>query len=71
MTNPKRYSIFVREYGSDRDVELMQVESNPGPVVEGLKKKMLTIRTSIFQPGKRVMKVPKYTTVDVRDNGAR
>ena len=67
----KRYSIFVREYGSDRDVELMQVENNPGPVVEGLKKKKLTIRASIFEPGKRVFKVPKYTTIDVRENFQR
>ena len=67
----KRYSIYVREYGSERDVELMQVESNPGPVVEGLKKKMLTIRAGLFEPGRRVSRVPKYTVIDIRENFRR
>lgn len=66
----KRYSIIVREYGSDRDVELMQVESNPSEIVKGLREKSLTIKHSIFQAGKRSSKIPKYTLIQVRDNGA-
>jgi hypothetical protein len=59
---------MVREYGSDRDVELMQVDSNPSEIVKGLRAKMLTIKHSIFEKGKRTSKVPKYTMIEVRDN---
>lgn len=65
----KRYSIMVREYGSDHDVELMQVDNNPGEITKGLKKKTLTIRRSLFEPGKRVVKIPKYDSIQVIDNG--
>jgi len=65
-----RYSIFVQEYDSDHEVELMQVGSNPAAVVEGLRAKRLTIRRSIFEPGKRVVKIPKYISVRVVDHGA-
>jgi hypothetical protein len=64
----RRYSIIVREHGSDRDIELMQVESNPSEIVKGLRLKMLTIRHSLFQAGPRTSKVPKYTWIEVRDN---
>lgn len=64
-----RYSIMVREHGSDHDVELMQVNSNPQAIVDGLREKKLTIRRSIFEPGKRVVKTPKYTSIRVVDNG--
>lgn len=64
----RRYSIIVREYGSDRDVELMQVDSNPSEIVKGLREKSLTIRHSIFQAGPRKSKIPKYTMIEVRDN---
>lgn len=64
----KRYSIWVREYGSDHDVELMQVDSNPAAVTGGLHKKMLTIQKSIFEGGKRKSKIPRYTFVRVVDN---
>jgi hypothetical protein len=61
----KRYSIIVREYGSDHNVELMQVDSNPDAVVAGLHKKMLNIKA-----GKK-SKMPKYTFVQVIDNAPR
>jgi hypothetical protein len=64
----KRYSIVVREYGSDHNVELMQVDSNPQAVVAGLHKKTLTIRKSILDPGKRATKIPKYTFVGIVEN---
>jgi hypothetical protein len=67
----RRYSIMVREYGSDRDVELMQVDSNPGEIVKGLRAKSLTVRHSIFEAGQRRSKIPRYTMIEVRDNEAR
>jgi hypothetical protein len=64
-----RYAIFVREYGSDHDVELMQVGSHPEAVAQGLRDKKLTLRRSIFEGGKRVIKVPKYIAVRIVDRG--
>jgi hypothetical protein len=60
---------MVREYGSDHNVELMQVNSNPQAIVDGLRKKTLTMKTSIYQPGKRVVKIPKYSFIQVVDHG--
>jgi hypothetical protein len=65
-----RYSIIVREHGSDHDVELMQVNSKPDAIVAGLRAKTLTLRRSIFEPGKRVVKIPKYAYVKVVDHEA-
>ena len=62
---------MVREYGSDHSVELMQVDSNPEALATQLRNKVLTINKSIFEPGKRKSKIPKYTYVDVIDNGPR
>lgn len=56
----KRFSIWVREYGSDHDVELMEMDGDTKPVVAGLWAKRLKI-------GKR--KVAKYSAVYVVDNG--
>jgi hypothetical protein len=58
----KRFSIWVREYGSDHDVELCQIESNPQPTVQALCQKILKIGG-----GK---KISKYTFVRVVDNHA-
>lgn len=66
----KRFSIWVREYGSDHDVELMQVESNPEAVTAGLHTKMLTVNKSIFEAGKRKTRIPKYSFIRVVDNHA-
>jgi hypothetical protein len=66
-----RYTIMVREYGSDHDVPLMDVNSNPQAIVDGLRAKRLTIHRSIFEPGKRVIKVPKYISVTVIDHDAQ
>jgi hypothetical protein len=59
---------MVREYGSDHNIELMQVNSNPQAIVDGLRKKTLTMKTSIYQPGKRTVKIPKYTFIQVVDH---
>jgi hypothetical protein len=63
----KRYSIMVREHGSDHDVELMQVESNPQAIVAGLHEKTLTAKSSMFRGG-RTAKIPKYTFIQIIDN---
>lgn len=66
----KRYSIIGREYGSDHDVEIIQVESNPQAVLDGLVNKTLTIQHSIFLSkgaGKK-SKVRKYTWLRIVDN---
>jgi hypothetical protein len=65
-----RYSIIVREHGSDHDVELMQVNSNPDAIVAGLRAKSLTIKRTVFQAGARQVKIPKYAYVHVVDHGA-
>ena len=63
-----RYSIFVREYGSDHDVELAKVNSNPQDIVDGLKQKVLTIKRSIFEKGPRTLKIQKYTDIRIVDH---
>jgi hypothetical protein len=65
-----RYSIWVREHGSDHDVELMQVDTNPEALMKVLRGRQLKIRHSIFTPGKRVGKTPKYVRVYMVDHGA-
>lgn len=66
----KRWSIWVREVGSDHDVELMQLDGDPQPIVTGLRAKMLSVNKSIFEAGKRKTKVARYSWVRVVDNGA-
>lgn len=65
----KRYSIWVREIGSDHYVELMQVDSNPEVLKSQLFTKTLTIKKSVFEPGKRKSKMSKYSDVRIVDNG--
>jgi hypothetical protein len=62
------YTITVREYGSDHDVKLVRVHSNPEPIAKRLREKMLVIKTSIFEPGKRTVKIPKYTWVRIDED---
>jgi hypothetical protein len=59
-TMKKRFSIWVREHGSDHDVELCQVENNPQPTVKALHEKRLKLGK-----GK---KIPQYDFVRVVDN---
>jgi hypothetical protein len=35
----KRFSIMVREFGSDHDVELVQCDANPNPLAHALETK--------------------------------
>jgi hypothetical protein len=62
-----RYSIVVTEHGSERAVELVQVNSNPQAIVDGLRQKTLTIERSILDPGQRAVKIPRYTFIEVVD----
>lgn len=64
----KRYSIWVREIGSDHAVELMQVDSNPEQFKSQLYTKTLTIKKSLFEPGKRKSKVSRYSDIWIVDN---
>lgn len=52
----KRYSIMGRQFGSDREMELAQVDSNPQALLDALKAKSVTITSE----HKRVH-IPKYT----------
>jgi hypothetical protein len=64
-----RYDIFVKENGSNHEVLLMSVGSNPNAIVQGLYKKKLTIRHSIFEKGRRTSKISKYDYVRIVDHG--
>jgi hypothetical protein len=64
-----RFSILVREHGSDHDVLLMEVNSNPNAIVAGLRAKSLTLKRTVFEAGKRHVKIPKYSYVRVIDHG--
>lgn len=58
-----RYSIWVRERGSDHDVELLCVDSNPEPLKAALYEKRIKIGK-----GK---KAPQYDYIRVVDNEQR
>jgi hypothetical protein len=57
----RRYSIWVREFMSDHDVELLDVNTNPESVAEALRLKRVKI-------GKRGQTTARYVDVRVVDN---
>jgi hypothetical protein len=57
----KRYSIMVREYGSDQEVEACQIDGDPEPIVRGYQQKTLMVQ--LTNNKRRRTKLPKYTTV--------
>ena len=64
----KRYSIMATEYGSEREVEYLQVDSNPQAVADGLAAKRVRIDLGKTRAGKsRPSSVPKYR-VRIVDN---
>ena len=63
----QRYSIWGREYGSDHDVEIVQVNSNPREIVAGLSEKTLSVNHSAFPGGKKT-KVRKYSWLRIVEN---
>ena len=60
----KRFTIMVQEYGSEREVELCQLDGDPAPTVAGLKAKTLMIDNGL---SRRRTKIPKYTNIRVVD----
>ena len=62
----RRYSIWGREYGSDHDVEILQVESNPQDVVDGLIAKKLSVKGATDSRKKTTIR--KYTWPRIVDN---
>jgi hypothetical protein len=63
----KRYSIWVREIGSDHDVELMQCDSNPQPLVAALYGKRLN---TTKEGARKRTTMSRYVTIRVVDNHA-
>jgi hypothetical protein len=55
----KRYSIMVREVGSDHEVELCQVDRNPKAIAEALGQKTRS----------RCVHTERYDWVRIVDNG--
>jgi len=64
----KRWSIWVREQGSDHDVELITMDGDPTATKRALEDKQLTFRKSL-QKGGGKYHVAKYDYVRVVDNG--
>jgi hypothetical protein len=65
----RRYSILVRERGSDRLVELAQCDTNPSAVADGLGKKTLRVSVGLL-PAVKTKLVPKYDHIELVDNQA-
>ena len=63
----KRYSIWGRQYGADYDTEIVQVDSGPQAVLDGLMQKTLTISNSAFKSGKK-SKIRKYSWLRIVEN---
>ena len=59
----KRYSIWVRENGSGREIELCQVDTNPEKVAEAAGMKLLRISNS----GRRY-RIKRYDWVRIVNN---
>ena len=62
----KRFSIWGREYDSAHDVEIIQVETNPQAILDGLVGKTLTIDNG---KAKKKSKVRKYSWLRIVENG--
>ena len=60
----KRYSIIVRERGSNNNFELCQCDSNPEPIMEGARNKRRLVMN-----GMRKIYEPLYEHVEFRENG--
>lgn len=56
------YQIVVRERGADRDVVLCEVSTNPHPIAEGARQKVLHV--DIDGTG-RLVEVAKYERVNI------
>jgi len=63
----RRYSIWGTEHGSDHEVELAQVDSNPQPVMDAFVAMTLTVKPTINGP-KRRTKIRKYAWLRIEEN---
>ena len=64
----KRFSIWGREYGADHDVELIQVESNPEPVMKGFEDKTLSVKGPGTGGKTKRLKVRLYSFLRIVEN---
>jgi hypothetical protein len=64
----KRYSILAREYGSNHEVELCQVDANADEVARALEAKTLRVFVTGKRGATRKSSVPKYTNVRIVEN---
>jgi hypothetical protein len=62
----RRYSLWVMEYGSRREVELCQCDENPRAIAYALRAKTLPVRVSADTDKKS--KIRKYSSVRIVDN---
>jgi predicted secreted protein len=60
----KRYSVMVTEYGSDREIEICQLDGNPEPTIKGLKAKKLTVDGQFSSR----IRIQKYSNIRIVDN---
>jgi hypothetical protein len=60
----KRFSILVRELGSERETVLCQCDSNPKAIAEALKQKMLRQRN-----GEHEFRIQRYDWIRIVDHG--
>lgn len=64
----QRYSIWGREYGSDHDVEIIQVNSNPETMRKALGLKTLSITHNAFGGVKKKSKTTRYSYLRIVEN---
>jgi hypothetical protein len=64
----QRYSIWGWEHGSDHEVEILQVDSNPETMRKALGMKMLNVTLT---SGKRKSSIPRYTFLRIVENTRR
>jgi hypothetical protein len=65
----QRYSIWGREWGSDHDVEIIQVNANPEDMRKALGLKTLKVKHS-NAPGAKTGKVARYSYLRIVENDA-
>lgn len=63
----RRYSIWGTEHGSDHEVELAQVDSNPQTVMDAYVGMTLIVKPTISGPKKKT-KIRKYAWLRIVDN---
>jgi hypothetical protein len=63
-----RYSIMVRPYGQDHEVELAQCDSNPEAIAAGAREKSISLDLGYTKSGKaRKVLVSKYEHISIVD----